>query len=236
MTGRRGRKLEAAANGFIETSPGAIFLWLLRTVRMANPDPVIHTQFRFGELLGRDGSFVSHVEGGRRTLPPDLRERWLTLIGVDIEALTDYLVAAPSDRPNHASQDPIVSDEAAAFTLVNDAMDGATLTPHQWAVACGVAGSIRLPRIVQRFCWLATDAMAASSTPNYQIMLGALRRLPDDLLVATARDAIDAAPSRGNHAADLLGTVDAAFGGPTRCSYVKRRLAGRQPCCSWWMR
>jgi hypothetical protein len=36
---------------------------------MANPDPAIHTQSRFGGLLGRDGTFVSHVEAGRRMIP-----------------------------------------------------------------------------------------------------------------------------------------------------------------------
>lgn len=222
MAGRRGRKLEAAAaDGLVETSPVAIYLWLVRTVRMASPDPAIHTQFRFGELLGRDGTFVSHVESGRRNMPTELRERWLTLIGLDVGALTDYLVAATPSRPFVAVGELGATDEATAFTLVDEALDGAALTPREWTIACGVAGSIRLPRTVQRFSRLATDAMAATSTPDYQIMRGALHRLPDDLLVTAARDAVAAAPSRGNHAADLLGGVDAAYGGPILRSYFR---------------
>jgi len=58
MAGRRGRPLEAAAplravaDGLIEVSPTAVYHWLLRTSRMANPDPSVHTQSRFGRRLG----------------------------------------------------------------------------------------------------------------------------------------------------------------------------------------
>jgi hypothetical protein len=76
MSGRRGRSLSTVASGLVECGPTAVYLWLLRTRRMANPDPAIHTQSRFGGLLGRDGTFVSHVEAGRRTIPHDLHDRW----------------------------------------------------------------------------------------------------------------------------------------------------------------
>ena len=220
MPGRRGRPLEATADRLIEISPTAIYLWLLRTVRMANPNPEIHTQYRFGELLGHDGTFVSHVESGRRSMPAHLRQRWMTLIGLSADSLNDYLVAAASSHPSAVTDVLNTSDEATAYALVDQALDGEVLTPREWTIACGVAGSIRLPRTIHRFARLAIDAMATTGTPNFQIMLSALHQLPDEVLVNAAREAVAAAPCRGNQVADLLGGVEAAYSGPVLRSYL----------------
>ena len=216
----QGHSSVRVADDFVETSPSAVFAWLLRTVRTANPDPAIHTQFKFGELLGRDGTFVSHVESGRRSIPSGLRDQWLTLIGLDAVALSNYLVAT-GGRHIVAAERPTGADESSAFRLIDDALEGARLSPGEWTSACSVAGSVRLPRTAHRFCRLAANALANACTPEYQIMLGALQQLPDRLVLDAVREAVDEAPSRGNHAADLLGDVDAAQSGPVLRAYFR---------------
>ena len=142
MSGRRGRSLSTVASGLVECGPTAVYLWLLRTTRMANPDPAIHTQSRFGGLLGRDGTFVSHVEAGRRMIPPDLRDRWFQLIGLDVAGLQNYLIIV-DPRPRPPLWSPRPEQGPVAFDLVDQALEGEFLAPEQWAKACTAASTLQ---------------------------------------------------------------------------------------------
>jgi hypothetical protein len=180
---------------------------------MANPDPAIHTQSRFGGLLGRDGTFVSHVEAGRRMIPPDLRDRWFELIGVDIAQLQKYLAnAGPRAHPPLLSPPP---DEAQAdFDLVDQALEGGFLTPEQWARACHAASTLQLPRTVRRFCRRAADAMGVAFGGGYRVIGNAMLQLPEPIVADAVRESIESAPTRGYHAIEALAALDGPLSGP----------------------
>jgi HEAT repeats len=230
MAGRRGRPLEAAAplravaDGLIEVSPTAVYHWLLRTSRMANPDPSVHTQSRFGRRLGYDGTFVSHVEAGRRRLPVDLCDRWFELVGLDRQAVERYVTSARAYFRRRVDW-PLFPEPCRADTamgLLDDALNGARLTPRQWAIACEAAAILPMPKEVRKFCRLAADAMAYNAYGDHLMIVGALIELPEPVVVEAVRESIDAAPPRGYHPLDVLGALDGAYSGPVLRDYLRR--------------
>jgi hypothetical protein len=222
VTGRRGRPLEAVAEGLIVISPTAIYLWLLRTWRMANPDPAIHTQARFGRQLGRDGTFISHVEAGRRNMPTAMRKQWFDLVNLDAEGLARFLATHwnISTQTRKSLELQPTYDEV-EFRLLDDALEGEVLTPQQWVAACGAASSLRLPKTLYRFSRRMADAMATSSSAEYPVMIGPFLQLPEPLVARAIRESIDAAPSRGDHAVDVLAAMDGAYSGPILRDYFQ---------------
>jgi HEAT repeat protein len=192
-----------------------VYLWLLRTKRMANPDPVIHTQSRFGGLFGRDGTFVSHVEAGRRTMPHDLRDRWFQLIGLDTVELQDYLTRV--DPRSHSplwSANPEQASSHADFDLLDQALEGEFLTPEQWARACNAAATLQLPRTVRRFCRRAADAMGVTISGGHRVIGSAMLQLPEPIVADSVRESIESAPTRGYHAIEALAALDGPLSGP----------------------
>lgn len=215
MSGRRGRSLSTLASGLLECGPTAVYLWLLRTTRMANPDPAIHTQSRFGGLLGRDGTFVSHVEAGRRMIPPDLHERWFQLIGLDVAGLQNYLTRVnPRPRPPLWSPSPGQPPAQAGFDLLDQALEGEFLTPEQWAMACSAASTLQLPRTIRRFCRRAADAMGASVSGGHRVIGSAMSQLPEPIVADAIRESVESAPTRGYHAIEALAALDGPQSGP----------------------
>ncbi|MFC0432261.1 HEAT repeat domain-containing protein [Kutzneria buriramensis] len=182
---------------------------------MANPDPAIHTQSRFGGLLGHDGTFVSHIEAGRRPIPPDLRDRWLQLIGLDGGGLQRYLASVDARTHPVLSSPPYGQAQSQAdFDLVDRALEGESLTPQQWARACDAAVTLRLPRTVRRFCRRAADAMSVCSSAEYRVMVTALAHLPGQAVTEAVRESVEASPTRGYHAIQILGELDGSLSGP----------------------
>jgi hypothetical protein len=215
MSGRRGRSLSTVASGLVECGPAAVYLWLLRTARMAHPDPAIHTQSRFGRLLGRDGTFVSHVEAGRRMIPPDLRDRWFQLIGLDIARLQDYLITVdPRPRPPLWSALPAQAQAQADFDLVDQALEGESLTPDQWARACTALSTLQLPRTVHRLCRRAADVVGLPLGGGHRVIVNGMLHLPGPIVADAVRESIESAPTRGSHAMEALAALDGSLSGP----------------------
>ena len=243
MSGRLGRSLSTVASGLVECGPTAVYLWLLRTTRMANPDPAIHTQSRFGGLLGRDGTFVSHIEAGRRIIPPELRDRWFQLIGLDIARLQHYVVFVhPRPRPPLWSALPEHAPEQANFDLVDRALEGESLTPDQWARASTAAATLQLPRTVRRLCRHAADAAAVALGGGHRVIVSAMLQLPGPIVADAVRQSIESMPIRGYHAIEALAALDGSLSGPVLRDFFRdvpdpwlerslaeamRRLAGR---------
>jgi hypothetical protein len=215
MSGRRGRSLSTVANGLVECGPTAIYLWLLRTTRMANPDPAIHTQARFGRLLDHDGTFVSHIEAGRRPLPSDLRDRWFQLIGLPAAGLANYLACVDVRQPQPLWFAPLEQPQLDAdYDLVDRALDGELLTPSQWTRACHAAPTLGLPRAIRRFSRRAVDALAVCNPAHYSSMVNALLFLPGHIVADAARESIETAPARAYLAVEALGELDGSLSGP----------------------
>ncbi|MET0236805.1 MAG: HEAT repeat domain-containing protein [Kibdelosporangium sp.] len=206
----------------IEISPGHIYLWLLRTSRLASTDQRVHVQAEFGRWLGRDGSFVSHVESGRRQMPADVRERWLAAIDLDAIATDDFLADIAADF----SQFDLAAWQSHGrpdrdLGLFDAAIDGVPLSARDWADACRATAGLEMPRAVRRFCRLVTDALATASPAQYTVMSTAMRGLPVESLVDTIRETVEAAPARGYQLMDILAALDGTHSGPLLRQYLR---------------
>lgn len=217
MSGRRGRSLSAVATGLLDCGPSAVYVWLLRTHRMACPDPAVNTQNRFGQLLGHDGTFVSHVEAGRRPLPADLRERWFTLIGLDGVSLQGYLTyfgshLQPTSQP--ASRD-LVAD-VAGFEVLDQVLESEPIPSHRWPEVCAAAASLPMPRTLARICRRAADVLALGGGAEYRYadIERGLLMLPHTAVAEAVLASISQYPGRGYHGVQLLGELDGVVAGP----------------------
>jgi hypothetical protein len=223
MSGRRGRSLSTVASGLVECGPTSVYLWLLRTRRMTSPEPAIHTQSRFGTLLGRDGTFVSHVEAGRRLMPPELCDRWFELIGLDVAGLQDYLTRV-DPRPHQPlwSAGPVQAPSPADFDLLDQALEGEFLTPEQWVRACTAAATLQLPRTIRRFCRHAADAVAVAFAGGHRMIVSAMLQLPGPIVADAVRESIESAPSKGGHSLEVLAALDGALSGPVLRDFFRQ--------------
>jgi hypothetical protein len=183
---------------------------------MANPDPDIHTQSRFGQLLGHDGTFVSHVEAGRRTMPAELRDRWLTLIGLDDTRLQSYLTFFGIRPAAQFSGGQVTAATGAGFALLDAVLEGQEIPSRHWPQVCAAAASLPMPRTVARLCRRAAEILALGDAAEYSFadLARGLQLLPHASVAEAIADSIREHPGRGYHGVQLLGELDGVVAGP----------------------
>lgn len=219
---RSGQSLDATAGKLLVTSPLTVERWLLRTSRLASPDPAIHVGARFAAAFGRDPSFVSRIEGGTRRLPDALRDRWFQMINLDRTGVDHYLAEKALDAPlSTAKTSTSATAEANGRILFDAALHGGQLTPQQWDPACRAAVASGLPRTLDDFCAIALDALVAASPADYPRLVTALTHMPARTLVRGVRDVVKDVPSRGYQAIDLLAAVDGDYSGILLLDYFR---------------
>ncbi len=220
MTGNR-RPPDLMPDDRVDTSPLTIERWLLKTSRMASPDPDLHVGARFSRSFGRDPSFVSRIEGGTRRLPATIRELWFDRIGLDRAEVDHYLDERFLDSWSFPAASKVgLTVTESDLELFDAALHGVGLTPRQWGPACRAAAASGLPRTIIDFCDIGLEALAVASPADCSKLVVGLAFLPEQTLVAGVRRVVEKISSRGYHAIDLLAAVEGDYAGPLLLEYL----------------